>query len=79
MRRGVSLFIILALLLLFSCDVEILTDDENVNDYIYPYVEFTLSEDGSYYTATVVDGAQMQEVYIPSLVDNEESYTCQIL
>ena len=72
MRRGAFLFIIIfTLLLLFSCDVEILTGEENVNDYIYPYVDFTLSEDGSYYTATVVDGAQMEEVYIPSLVDNE--------
>ena len=69
MRRGAYLFIILISVLLFSCDLELLTDKENVNDYIYPYLEFTPDEDGEGYTVTVVDGAELEEIYIPSSVE----------
>ena len=69
MRRGAFIIIILIPVLLFSCDVELLTGEENVNDYIYPYLEFTISEDESYYTVTVVEGTNFEEVYIPAFAE----------
>ena len=60
---------ILALGFLISCDIEVLSGDENVNDYIYPYLEFAPAEDGEGYTATVVEGATLTEVYIPEEIE----------
>ena len=74
MRRKCALFIVISvLILLFSCDVTMLESGENVNEYIFPYVEFTLSEDGTYYTATVVADAAIERVYIPSFVNSDGS------
>lgn len=74
MRRKCTLFIVISILiLLFSCDVTMLETGTNVNEYIFPYVEFTLSEDGTYYTATVVADASVERVYIPSFVNSDGS------
>ncbi len=69
MRRFAFVVFILITLLLFSCDVELLTGEENINDYIYPYLEFTPDASGSGYIATIVEGARLEEVYIPSRIE----------
>ena len=73
MRKFFAFAIIfISLLLLISCDIELLTGEENINDYIYPYLEFTISEDESYYTAEVVEGTNLEEVYIPAFADYKD-------
>ena len=37
---------------------------------LYPYLEFTLSEDGSYYTAEIIENVRLEEVEIPEAIDN---------
>ncbi len=69
MRRFCVFATILISLLLFSCDVELLTGEENINDYIYPYLEFTPDASGSGYIATIVEGARLETVYIPSRIE----------
>ena len=66
-----ALGLVLSLLLglLTSCDLELLPADESVNDYIYPYLEFKISEDESYYTVAVVEGAKLEQLYIPAFAD----------
>ena len=50
--------IILLLFTILSCDTELKkVEDGNVNYYIYPYLEFELSYDSTYYFAYVVEGA----------------------
>ena len=68
MKRGANIIIILLSLVLFSCNVEFLARGESVNDYLYPYLEFTLKEDGEGCSVTVVDGAELEEIRIPSAV-----------
>lgn len=60
--------ILTVLIALISCK-----SDVSVNEYIFPYISFTLSEDGSYYTASVVKDAALKEIYIPAFVDNKGS------
>ena len=55
--------------LLFSCDVNFLTGNDNINNYIYPYLEFTPTEGAEGYTVTVVDGAALEALYIPSEIE----------
>ena len=71
-RRIVSVFLVLLLLLfvLNSCKVEVLRNGENINNMLYPYLEFTLSEDGSYYTAEIIENVRLEEVEIPEAIDN---------
>ena len=69
MKRGKFIIIILTLILLISCGLELMEEGENVNDYIYPYLVFTPEENGDGVTVTVVDGAELEEIYIPSTVE----------
>ena len=71
-RRIVSVLLVLLLLLLVlnSCKVEVLKDGENINNMLYPYLEFTLSEDGSYYTAEIIENVRLESVEIPEAIDN---------
>ena len=71
-RRIVSVLLVLLLLLLVlnSCKVEVLRNGENINNMLYPYLEFTLSEDGSYYTAEIIENVRLESVEIPSSLDN---------
>ena len=70
-----ALGLVLSLLLglLSSCDLELLPADESVNDYIYPYLEFSPNEDGESYNATVVEGAKLEQVYIPAEIEVEDN------
>ncbi len=69
-RKGITtLIIFIFLILLSSCNLTPMDDGKGVNDYIFPYVDFALSEDGTYYTATIVEGAALKDVYIPSFDD----------
>ena len=65
------IFVVLCLISVFvtGCNIEVLDSGESVNDYIYPYLEFTPNEDGQGYTVTVVGGADLEEVYIPAEVE----------
>ncbi len=71
-RRIVSVLLVLLLLLLVlnSCKVEVLRNEENINNMLYPYLEFTLSEDGSYYTAEIIENVRLESVEIPEAIDN---------
>ena len=71
MRRAVSAVVILVSLLLFSCNIEWCQGEENVNDFIYPYLEFTPDEDGEGYAVTVAGGAELMEIYIPGEVESD--------
>ena len=60
------LMLIFALLSIISCDQNAKEMEEgNVNYYIYPYLKFTLSNDLTYYEASVVEGAKLTSVSIP--------------
>ena len=65
------LFIIITavLLLLPSCGITMMEEGETVNEYIYPYIEFTPLENGSGCTAVVVEGAKPDIVYIPASIE----------
>ena len=66
------LMMIFALLSIISCDSSLIELEEgNINYYIYPYVKFTLSEDGFYYTAMVVKGAKLSKASIPGFVHSD--------
>ncbi len=66
----VSIIILILLIFVSSCNLTPMDEGRGVNEYIFPYVNFALSEDGTYYTATIVNGAALSEVYITSLVDD---------
>lgn len=70
MRKGLLIFIITILFLLCACDLSMMEEGSSINEYIFPYVEFTLSEDGTYYTASILPGATLDKLYIPSYADN---------
>ena len=71
-RRILSIIAIVLILLSISCDSSVKRLEEgNINYYIYPYVKFTLSEDGFYYTAMVVKGAKLSKVSIPGFVHSD--------
>lgn len=58
--------IVLLLFSVLSCDSGLKrVEDGNVNYYIYPYLKFTLSNDLTYYEASVVEGAKLTSVSIP--------------
>ena len=58
--------IILILFTIPSCDSSLQPMEEgNVNYNIYPYLEFELSYDSTYYIAYVVEGAKITSVSIP--------------
>ena len=70
-RKVISLFLALVVVcIVLSCKVEVLKDGENINSLLYPYLEFTLSEDGTYYTAEVIENVRLERVEIPAAVDN---------
>ena len=70
-RKVISLFLALVVVcIVLSCKAEVLKDGENINNLVYPYLEFTLSEDGSYYTAEVIENVRLERVEIPEAVDN---------
>ena len=69
MKKSLVLLItMLTLLMLIACNMGLTPmdkEDGNVNYYIYPYIQFRPSEDGSYYIASVVSGAQLEKISIP--------------
>ncbi len=70
-----SVFLIL-LTLISSCDLTPMEEGRSVNEYIFPYVFFTLKEEedgSSYYEASILDGAKVSSIYIPSYVENNEN------
>ncbi len=70
-RKIVLTSIILILLTLFSsCNLTPMEEGRSVNEYIFPYINFTLSDDGSYYSASILEDAAVASVYIPSYVDD---------
>ena len=66
-RRILSITAILIVVLsILSCDSSIKRIEEgNINYNIYPYLEFELSPDSTYYIAYVVNGAKLTTVSIP--------------
>ncbi len=68
MRKGLLIFIITIVLisLIPSCNLDTIDENSSINHNIFPYVKFTPSEDGTYYTASILEGASVANVYIPS-------------
>lgn len=65
-RRILSIIAIVLILLSVSCDSSVKRLEEgNINYNIYPYLEFELSYDSTYYIAYVVNGAKITTVSIP--------------
>ena len=65
-RRILSIIVIVLILLSVSCDSSVKRLEEgNINYNIYPYLEFELSYDSTYYIAYVVNGAKITTVSIP--------------
>jgi len=60
--------LLIAIITLVSCNIEMLPGGESVNEYIFPYMTFTLSEDGTYYTASVIKGVSLESVFVPAYV-----------
>ncbi len=72
MKRLSNILVIVALVaLLFSCNISPMEKGEHVNEYVFPYLEFTLSEDGTYYSASIIKGASPDSVYIPTSVEKD--------
>lgn len=71
MKRNIFLTSIIFILLIVvsSCGLEPMEAGRSVNGYIFPYIFFELSEDESYYTASILSGAAVEKVYIPGYVD----------
>lgn len=73
-RKIILTSIVFILLVLFSsCDLTPMEEGRSVNEYIFPYVKFTLSDDGSYYSASILEGAAVSSVYIPAYIENNEN------
>lgn len=70
MKKYITLLFTLIVILLVSCNIEMLPKGESVNEYIFPYIEFTLSDNGTYYTARVLSGVSFENIYIPSYVEH---------
>ena len=67
--KRIMLTLVLVLITLTSCDIEMLGGDESsVNQFIYPYLEFTLLNDGSC-SVSVLDGAAVGALRIPAALD----------
>ena len=72
MKRLSNILVIIAIVaLLFSCNISPMKKGEHVNEYVFPYLEFTLSEDGTYYSASIIKGASPDSVYIPTSVEKD--------
>ena len=69
MKRALyTLIVTILAVFTVSCNLQPVKNGENINDYIYPYLEFTPDEDGEGYTVTVVDGAELETIYVPAEV-----------
>lgn len=67
--KRIMLTLLLVLITLISCDIEMLGGDESsVNQFIYPYLEFTLLNDGTC-SVSVLDGAAVGALRIPAALD----------
>lgn len=67
--KRIMLTLVLVLITLTSCDIEMLGGDESsVNQFIYPYLEFTLLNDGTC-SVFVLDGAAVGALRIPAALD----------
>lgn len=80
MRKGLLVFIIIIFFcaLFVSCNLEPIDSSRSINHYIFPYVKFERlqDEDGNYYyTASILEGAKVASVYIPSYVEDSKSET----
>ncbi len=73
-RKIVVTSIIFILLVLFSsCDLTPMEEGRSVNEYIFPYVKLELTKDengNNCYSASILSGADVSTVYIPSYVDD---------
>lgn len=66
MKMKKYLIVLLAIIItLVSCNIEMLPEGESVNEYIFPYMTFTLSDDGTYYTASIIKGVSLEKIYVP--------------
>ncbi len=75
-----SVFLIL-LTLISSCDLTPMEEGRSVNEYIFPYVKFELTEDedgNNCYSATVLSSAHVSSVYIPSYIEDNENSSLPI-
>ena len=74
MKMKKYLIVLLALIItLVSCNIEMLPEGESVNEYIFPYMTFTLSDDGTYYTASIIKGVSLESVFVPAYVAHDGS------
>ncbi len=74
MKMKKYLIVLLAVIItLVSCNIEMLPEGESVNEYIFPYMTFTLSGDGTYYTASVIKGVPLESVFVPAYVAHDGS------
>ena len=68
--RTAVLLLASILILLTSCNDRLQKmDDGSVNEYIYPYLRFTPTEDGTSLNVSVLGGAKLNTVKIPSDVN----------
>ncbi len=70
--KKLALLLFIALFVGFaftSCNAEMAEKGQTVNQSILPYLEFTPDASGSGYIATIVEGARLEEVYIPSRIE----------
>ncbi len=78
MKKKILLVSVILILLtvLTSCDLTPMEEGRSVNEYIFPYVKFELTEDedgNECYSATVVSGAAVGDIYIPATVEDNEN------
>ena len=74
MKRALSAILIAVLFLLFSCNLDlekVPNEQGSVNSNIFPYLKFELSDDLTYYIATVVEGAALEHISIPGEIHTE--------
>lgn len=71
--RKLPLFLLLIVCILIpSCNLEPVSEqDESINNYIYPYLDFELSENSTYYIATVVSGANFESIAVPGNIHTD--------
>ena len=71
-KMFIPILLILMVLSLLSCSQEIRRmEDGDVNQNIYPYLEFSLSPDRTYYSASVVSGAKLESVSVPGYLHTD--------
>ncbi len=74
MKRALSAILIAVVFLLFSCNLDlekVPNEQGSVNSNIFPYLKFELSDDLTYYIATVVEGAALEHISIPGEIHTE--------